>query len=89
MYELVGYRYCEIEAKSKNEQDLIGYSCHFLMDEIDKEFTGRSGVKVFFSDEKFPDFVNAVNSGAFGIGSKFLLVFNQKGKLQAYQKLDE
>ena len=88
MYELVGYRYCEIEAKSKGEQDLKGYSCHFLMDEIDKDFVGRSGVKVFFSDEKFPDFVNAVNSGAFGIGSKFLLVFNQKGKLQAYQKLD-
>ena len=88
MYELVGYRYCEIEAKSKGEQDLKGYSCHFLMDEIDKDFVGRSGVKVFFSDEKFPDFTDAIKSGLFQIGSKFLLVFNQKGKLQAYQKLD-
>lgn len=89
MYELVGYRYCEIEAKSKNEQDLKGYSCWFLMDENDKDFVGRSGVKVFFSDEKFPDFVNALNSGAFQIADKFMLVFNQKGKLQAYQKLDQ
>lgn len=81
MYELVGYRYCEIEAKSKGEQDLKGFSCHFLMDEIDKDFVGRSGVKVFFSDERFPDFQPK-------IGDKYLLIFNQKGKLQAYQKLD-
>ena len=82
MYELVGYRYCEIEAKSKNEQDLIGFSCHFLMEEIDKEFTGRSGVKVFFSSDKFPEFKPQ-------IGDKYLLIFNQKGKLQGYQKLDD
>lgn len=81
MYELVGYRYCEIEAKSKGDQDLKGFSCHFLMDEIDKDFVGRSGVKVFFSEERFPDFKPE-------IGSKYLLIFNQKGKLQAYQKLD-
>lgn len=81
MYELVGFRHFVIEAKSKNEQDLKGYSCHFLMDEDDKEFTGRSGVKVFFSDERFPDFQPQ-------IGDKYLLIFNQKGKLQAYQKLD-
>ena len=81
MYELVGYRYCEIEAKSKGEQDLKGFSCHFLMDEIDKDFVGRSGVKVFFSEERFPDFKPE-------IGDQYLLIFNQKGKLQAYQKLD-
>ncbi len=81
MYELVGYRYCEIEAKSKGEQDLKGFSCHFLMDEIDKDFVGRSGVKVFFSEERFPDFKPE-------IGAKYLLIFNQKGKLQGFQKLD-
>ena len=82
MYELVGYRYCEIEAKSKGEQDLKGFSCHFLMDEIDKDFVGRSGVKVFFSEERFPDLKPQ-------IGDQYLLIFNQKGKLQAYQKLDQ
>ena len=82
MYELVGFRHFVIEAKSKGEQDLKGFSCHFLMDEDDKEFTGRSGVKVFFSDERFPDFRPQ-------IGDKYLLIFNQKGKLQAFQKLDD
>lgn len=81
MYELVGYRYVDIEAERKNDRDLHGYSCHFLMDEIDEEFTGRSGVKVFFSSDKFPDFDPQ-------IGDKYLLIFNQKGKLQGFQKLD-
>lgn len=81
MYELVGYRYVDIEAERKNDRDLHGYSCHFLMEENDEEFTGRSGVKVFFSDEKFPDFKPQ-------IGDKYLLIFNQKGKLQGFQKLD-
>ena len=29
MYELVGYRYVDIEAERKNDRDLKGYSCHF------------------------------------------------------------
>ena len=81
MYELVGYRYVDIEAERKNDRDLKGYSCHFLMYENDEEFTGRSGVKVFFSSDKFPDFNPQISD-------KYLLIFNQKGKLQAYQKLD-
>ena len=81
MYELVGYRYVDIAAERKNDRDLKGYSCWFLMDENDEEFTGRSGVKVFFDDLKYPDFAPK-------IGDKYLLIFNQKGKLQAYQKLD-
>ena len=81
MYELVGYRYVDIEAERKKDRDLRGYSCHFLMEENDVEFTGRSGVKVFFSSEIFPEFQPKV-------GDKYLLIFNQKGKLQAYQELD-
>lgn len=82
MYELVGYRHVEIQAERKNDRDLIGYSCWFLMEENDAEFTGRSGVKVFFDDLKYPDFVPQ-------IGDKYVLIFNQKGKLQGYQKLDQ
>ena len=81
MYELVGYRHVEIQAERKNDRDLIGHSCWFLMEENDTEFTGRSGVKVFFDDLKYPDFVPQ-------IGDKYVLIFNQKGKLQGYQKLD-
>ena len=81
MYELVGYRYVDIEAERKNDRDLHGYSCHFLMEERDEEFTGRSGVKVFFSSDIYPDFKPQ-------IGDKYILIFNQKGKLQGYQKLD-
>lgn len=81
MYELVGYRYCDIPAKTSNDRDMRGYSCWFLMDENDAEFKGRSGVKVFFSDDKYPDFKPQLND-------RYLLIFNQKGKLQAYQKLD-
>ena len=82
MYELVGFRYVDIEAERKNDRDLHGYSCHFLMEERDEEFTGRSGVKVFFSNHIYPDFKPQ-------IGDKFILLFNQKGKLQGYQKLDQ
>ena len=81
MYELVGYRYVDIEAERRNDRDLKGYSCWFLMEENDEEFTGRSGVKVFFSSDKYPEFKPQ-------IGDKYLLIFNQKGKLQAYQQLD-
>lgn len=79
MYELVGYRYVDIEAERKNDRDLRGWSCHFLMDENDQEFTGRSGVKVFLSSDVYPDFKPV-------LGDKYLLLFNQKGKLQGYQK---
>ena len=81
MYELVGYRYVDIKAERKNDRDLRGWSCHFLMDENDQEFTGRSGVKVFLSSDVYPDFKPV-------LGDKYLLLFNQKGKLQGYQKLD-
>ena len=82
MYELVGYRYVDIEAERKNDRDLHGYSCHFLMEEHDQEFTGRSGVKVFVSSDIYPDFKPE-------LGDKYLLLFNQKGKFQGYQKLDQ
>lgn len=88
MYELVGYRRVDMIGEKKGDRDNHGYSAWFLMNEIDPEFTGRSGVKVFFSDEKFPDFASEIEDGTHQIGDKFLLIFNQKGKLQAYQKLD-
>ena len=81
MYELVGYRYVDIVAERKSDRDCQGYSCWFLMDENDAEFTGRSGVKVFFPSDRYPDFKPQ-------IGEKYLPIFNQKGKLQAYQKID-
>ena len=81
MYELIGYRYVDIEAEKKKDRDLKGWSCWFTMEENDKEFTGRSAVKVFFSDDIYPDFKPE-------LGDKYLLIFNQKGKLQGYQKLD-
>ena len=88
MYELVGFQHVDIPAKSRGDSDVVGYSCWFLMQENNPEFTGRSGVKVFFSDERFPDFGNRLVDEEFKLGDKFLLIFNQKGKLQAYQKLD-
>lgn len=78
MYELVGYRYVEMADGGK---EIVGNSCWFLVDENDSEFHGRSGVKVFFSADKFRDFVPV-------IGERYLLIFNQKGKLQAFQKMD-
>lgn len=78
MYELVGYRYVEMADGGK---EIKGNSCWFLVEENDDEFHGRSGAKVFFSADKYPDFNPQ-------IGDKYLLIFNQKGKLQAYQKLD-
>ena len=88
MYELVGYRRVDMIAERKNDRDLNGFSCWFLMDENDPDFKGRSGVKVFFSDDKFPEFTVQLEDAAIKLGDKFLLIFNQKGKLQAYQKLD-
>lgn len=82
MYELVGYRYVDIVAEKKNDRDMKGWSCWFLMDENDQDFTGRSGVKVFFDDLKYPDFQPQ-------IGDKYVVFFNQKGRLQGYQKIDE
>lgn len=81
MYELIGYQYCDIPARSRNESPVVGHSCWFAAEETSPEFKGRSAVKVFFSDERYPEFQPA-------IGDKYLLIFNQKGKLQAYQKLD-
>ena len=82
MYELVGFRRVDIVAEKKGDDDTHGYSCFFLMDEHDKEFTGRSAVKVFFSDEIYPDFQPA-------LGDKYVLFFKQASKkLQGYQKLD-
>ena len=78
MYELVGYRYVEIADGGK---EIKGYSCWFLVEENDDEFQGRSAAKVFFSVDKYPNFVPR-------IGDKYLLIFNQKGKLQAFQQLD-
>ena len=78
MYELVGYRYVEMADGGK---EIKGYSCWFLVEENDDEFHGRSGAKVFLSADKFPAFLPV-------LGDKYLLIFNQKGKLQAYQKLD-
>lgn len=80
MYELVGFQFVDIPAKG-NDRAIRGHSCWFLVDENDPKFTGRSAVKVFFSDDRYPDFKPQV-------GDKYLLIFNQKGKLQAYQKLD-
>ena len=81
MYELVGYQHVDIPAKSRNDRDVVGYSCHFLMEEHNPDFTGRSGCKVFISDELYPDFKPQ-------IGDRYLLVFNQKGKLHGFNKLD-
>lgn len=78
MYELVGYRYVNMADGGK---EIKGNSCWFLAEENDDDFHGRSGVKVFFSDDKFPDFVPQ-------LCDKYMLIFNQKGKLQGFQKLD-
>ena len=87
MYELVGYRRVDMVAEKKNDRDVLGYSCFFLVDENDPALNGRSAIKVFFSDERFPDFPAVIGTDI-KIGDKLLLVFNQKGKLQGYQKLD-
>ena len=78
MYELKGYRYVEMADGGK---EIVGYSCWFLVEENDDDFYGYSGVKVFFSVDKYPDFKPQ-------IGGKYLLIFNQKGKLLTYQTLD-
>lgn len=88
MYELVGYRRVDMIAEKKSDSDTHGFSCWFLMDELDQDFHGRSGVKVFFSDDKFPEFPVLMADKAIKLGDRFLLVFNQKGKLQGFNKLD-
>ena len=80
MYELVGFQFVDIPAKG-DDRAIRGHSCWFLVDENDPKFTGRSAVKVFFSDDRYPDFKPQV-------GDKYLLIFNQKGKLQAFKLLD-
>ena len=82
MYELIGSRRVDIEAERKNDRDTHGYSCWFSMDENDPDFTGRSACKVFFPDETYSDFRPA-------LGDHYLLIFNQKGKLQGYQKISD
>ena len=81
MYELIGFRRVDMEAERRNDRDVNGYSCWFTVDENDPDFQGRSACKVFFSDDKFPEFTPR-------IGDRYLLIFNQKGKLQGFQKLD-
>ena len=81
MYELIGYRRVDIEAERKNDRDTHGYSCWFSMDENAPDFTGRSACKVFFPVEPYPEYRPA-------LGDHYLLIFNQKGKLQGYQKMD-
>lgn len=80
MYELVGFQFVDIPAKG-DDRAIRGHSCWFLVDENDPKFTGRSAVKVFFSDDRYPDFKPQV-------GDKYLLIFNQRGKLQAFKLLD-
>ena len=78
MYELCGYRYVDMADGGKK---IEGFSCWFLAEENDEEFHGRSGVKVFFPSDRYPEFSPV-------LGDKYLLIFNQKGKLQGYQKID-
>lgn len=89
MYEFIGYRRVDMVAERKGDRDNHGYSAWFTVEEVDPEFKGHSAVKVFFDDEKFPDFAPALEAGQYQFGDKFLLIFNQKGKLQGYQKLDQ
>lgn len=78
MYEVCGIRYVNM----KDGADVIqGFSVFFLVDEPDPEFKGHSTAKVFFSSSRFPDFRPQ-------LGEKYLLIFNQKGRLQAYQKME-
>lgn len=88
MYEFIGYRRVDMVAERKTDRDNHGYSAWFTVEEVDPEFKGRSAAKVFFADEKFPDFAPELEKGSFQLGDKFMLIFNQKGKLQGYQKLD-
>ena len=78
MYELFGYRKVNIQ---DGNNVVRGYSCWFLVEE-DGEFVGRSAVRVFFSEDKYPEFAPV-------LGDQYLLIFNQKGKLHAYQKMDQ
>lgn len=79
MYECLGFRYVDMDDGGKKIQ---GYSCFFAVDENDASLEGRSACKVFFSDEKFPNFEPQV-------GQKYIVNFNQKGKLQGYTVVDD
>ena len=59
MYELVGFQFVDIPAKG-DDRAIRGHSCWFLVDENDPKFTGRSAVKVFFSDEGYAPFTKAM-----------------------------
>ena len=78
MYELCGYRYVDMTDGGKK---IEGFSCWFLVEEADEGFHGRSACKVFFPSDRYLDFDPV-------IGDQYLLIFNQKGKLQGYQKMD-
>ncbi len=78
MYELVGYRYVDMKTESGS---LRGHSCFFLNHEEQQGLEGAEAMKVFFSDEKFPDFEPVLNR-------RYDLRFNQKGKLTGWALLD-
>ena len=78
MYKLIGFRYVDMRDGGK---EIKGYSCFFSVDEQDDELVGRSAIKVFFSEDKFPEFQPQLDD-------EYLLIFNQKGKLVGYNKID-
>ncbi len=78
MFELVGYR--EVDMKTENGP-LKGHSCFLLNHEEQTGLVGCEAFKVFFSEEKFPDFVPQLNR-------RYDLRFNQKGKLTGWALID-
>lgn len=78
MYRLCGYRFVDMHDGGK---EIKGYSCFFTVDEQDSELVGRSAIKVFFSADKFPEFMPVLDQD-------YLLIFNQKGKLVGYDEID-
>ena len=78
MYEIVGFRFVDMKTE---DGKLQGYSCFILNNEEQSGLTGAEAIKVFFSCDKFPEFRPEV-------GQRYDLRFNQKGKLQGFQKLD-
>ncbi len=78
MYELVGYRYVDMKTDSGT---LKGYSCFFLCREEQQGLEGAEAIKVFFSEDKFPNFQPHLDL-------RYDLRFSQKGKLIGWAKLD-
>ncbi len=78
MYELVGYRYVDMRTESGS---LKGHSCFFLNHEEQQGLEGAEAIKVFFSEDKFPEFVPVLNA-------RYDLRFNQKGKLVGFAVMD-